>query len=120
MASIKKRKAKKITEPSDSKAKSKDEILKVRTIVTNVIVDNAVQMAERLVQSVTEGGQVTALKYLWEVSGLFPAGGVEESGEQDSLAKILIERMGLQEEPPAGGQSRPGDVESEELFSSPR
>ncbi len=73
-------------------------------------------MAARVVQSVTEGGQVAALKYLWEMSGLFPfeAG---ENGERDSLAKILLARMGLQGKVPAPTEDDDddSDVESEEL-----
>ena len=60
-----------------------------------------------------EGGQVAALKYLWEMSGMFPFE-VGENGERDSLAKILLARMGLQGKVPVIIGDEEGDVESEE------
>jgi hypothetical protein len=97
----------------DSKARTADEIQKVRNRVINVIFNNSEEMAKRVVQSVTEGGQVAALKYLWEMSGMFPfeAG---ENGERESLAKILLERMGLQGKVPVIVGDEDGDVESDE------
>ena len=113
MAKAKKSAAKKSTPRADCKAKSNEEIQKVRNKVRNVIVDSSVEMATRVVQSVSESGQAAALKYLWEVSGLFRADGEAESGEPDSLAKILLERLGLKEEPPTHGTYPEGYVESE-------
>jgi hypothetical protein len=112
-AKAKKASPKKITPGADSKAKTAEEIQKVRNSVTNLILSNSEEMAARVVQSVTEGGQVAALKYLWEMSGMFPfeAG---ENGERDSLAKILLARMGLQEKVPVIIGDEEGDVESEE------
>ena len=104
---------KKNTPTADSKAKTSEEIQKVRNRVTNVIFNSSEEMAKRVVQSVTEGGQVAALKYLWEMSGMFPfeAG---ENGERESLAKILLERMGLQGRVPVIVGDEDGDVESDE------
>lgn len=116
MAKVKAKKAapKKSTPRQDPKAKTAEEVQKVRNSVTNLILSNSQEMAARVVQSVTEGGQVAALKYLWEMSGLFPfeAG---ENGERDSLAKILLARMGLQGKVPVIAGDDEGDVESEEL-----
>jgi len=74
MAKTKAKKAstKKITPRADSKAKTSEEIQKVRNSVTNMILNSSEEMAARVVQSVTEGGQVAALKYLWEMAGMFP------------------------------------------------
>lgn len=105
---------KKSTPRQDSKAKTAEEVQKVRNGVTNLILKNSHLMATRVVQSVTEGGQVAALKYLWEMSGLFPfeAG---EDGERDSLAKILLQRMGLEGRVPVIAEDDEGDVESEDI-----
>jgi hypothetical protein len=116
MAKTKKSTVKKGAPQAVSPATSKKEMQKVRDEVRNVIVGRSVELAARVVQSVTESGQVAALKYLWEISGLFPADGEGENEEQDSLAQILIERLGLQEEPPRGGATGEGDVESEEAL----
>jgi hypothetical protein len=113
-AKTKKSTPKKNTPRRDPKAKTAEEVQKVRNGVTNLILGSSQDMAARVVQSVTEGGQVAALKYLWEMSGLFPfeAG---ENGERDSLAKILLARMGLQGKTPVIAEDDDGDVESEEL-----
>ncbi len=115
MAKAKKATPKKNTPQADSKAKTAEDIQKVRNSVTNMILSSSEEMAARVVQSVTEGGQVAALKYLWEMSGMFPyeAG---ENGERDSLAKILLARMGLQGKVPVIAGDDEGDVESEEEF----
>jgi hypothetical protein len=111
---VKKSAPRKIMRRVDSKAKTAEEIQKVRNSVTNLILNNSEEMAARVVQSVTEGGQVAALKYLWEMSGMFPyeAG---DNGERDSLAKILLARMGLQGKVPVIAGDDEGDVESEDL-----
>ena len=116
-AKAKKLVPKKSTPRRDPKAKTAEEVQKVRNSVTNLILDSSQEMATRVVQSVTEGGQVAALKYLWEMAGLFPfeAG---ENGERDSLAKILLARMGLQGKVPVIAGDDEGDVESEELHQS--
>jgi len=115
MAKTKAKKAtpKRITPRADPKVKTTEEVQKVRNSVTNLILNSSEEMAARVVQSVTEGGQVAALKYLWEMSGMFPfdAG---ENGERDSLAKILLARMGLQGRVPVIVGDEEGDVESEE------
>jgi hypothetical protein len=113
-AKAKKSAPKKVTPRRDTKAKTEEDIQKVRNSVTNLILSSSHEMAARVVQSVTEGGQVAALKYLWEMSGMFPydAG---ENGERDSLAKILLARMGLQGRVPVIAGDDEGDVESEEL-----
>src|SRR3989442_2525632 len=79
MAKAKAKKAapRKIGPRGDSKAKTAEEIQKVRNSVTNMILNSSEEMAARVVQSVTEGGQVASLKYLWEMAGRVPfqAGG---------------------------------------------
>ena len=105
---------KKSTPRRDSKAKTTEEVQKVRNGVTNLILKSSQDMAARVVQSVTEGGQVAALKYLWEMAGLFPYEG-GDNGERDSLAKILLERMGLQGRVPVIAEDDEGDVESEDI-----
>ena len=106
--------AKKAT-PADPKARSKEEIQRVQNKVTNVILDHSVDMATRVVQSITEGGHITALKFLWQTVGLFPAGNpAEEDENPDVLAKILLEKMGLDDAPPRKAETEAADVESDE------
>ena len=98
----------------DAQAKSKEEIERLRNKVANVILDHSVEMAMRVVQSVTEGGQITTLKFLWDVVGLFPEGKNAGDEDPDTLAKILLERMGLDDESPGEDGNRDGDVKSKD------
>ncbi|HUM07193.1 MAG TPA: hypothetical protein VLT90_17120 [Terriglobales bacterium] len=109
-----KARTKKSAPAPDPKAKSKEEIQKVQNQVANVILDSSVEMAARVVQSVTESGQITALKFLWDAVGLFSGRNHADDEDPDTLAKILLERMGLEDESPGEGGNRNGDVESKD------
>lgn len=107
--------AKRAATPADPKARSKEEIQRVQNKVTNVILDHSVDMATRVVQSVAEGGQITALKFLWQTAGLFPSGKpVEEDDSPDMLAKILLGKLGMDDDPPKKTETEAADVESDE------
>lgn len=95
-------------------AKTPEEIQNARNKVTNVIVDGSVEMTKRVVQLVSAGGNITGLRYLWEVAGMFPAAPGAESGAQESVAKSLLEKLGLYEELPGDEAGLEGDVESKE------
>jgi len=45
-----------------------------------------------------KNGHYLPMKYLFEVIGIFPASAVAESPEDDSLAKILLRKLGLDPE----------------------
>ena len=97
-------------------AKKPEDIQNVRNKITNAIVDESVDMAERIVQSVKEGGNATTLKYLWEVAGLFPAGPVAADEEQEPLARTLMHRLGFSMDALLAGKNKEeSDVESEAL-----
>jgi len=85
-----------------------------RNRVVNLIVDSSVDMTQRVVRSVSERGNVTALRFLWEVAGMFPTAPESEDSEQEASAKALLEKLGLYEELPGGEGDPEGDVESEE------
>jgi hypothetical protein len=96
--------------------KNPEEIQNVRNQVANVIVTASVDMTKRVVRSVSEGGNVVALRFLWEIAGMFPVSAPETSEEHDSVAKSLIESLGLYEEFPSShdeGSEMKADVESE-------
>jgi hypothetical protein len=118
-AQEKKATPKKNTPRVSCKAKTAEEIQKVRNTVTNLILGRSEEMTERVVQSVIEGGQVAALKFLWEMSGLYPFEAAENE-ENDCLAKILLERMGLEGQVPVIATDDEGDVESEDELDKPQ
>jgi hypothetical protein len=97
--------------------KKPEDIQNVRSKITNAIVDESVDMAQRVVQSVKEGGNATTLKYLWEVAGLFPAGPATASdADREPLAHTLMQRLGFSMDALLAGKNEDeGDVESEEL-----
>lgn len=93
-------------------ARTPEELQSVRNKVTRVIVDSSVEMAERMVQSVGAATSVAALRYLWELVGLFPVATAEAPEEQDSLAKELMRGIGLSEDLREAYPGPVGDVES--------
>ena len=96
-------------------AKKPEEMQRARNQVVNLIVDSSVEMTQRVVRSVSERGSVPALRFLWEVAGLFPTTAGSEDGDEGASAKALLEKLGLYGELPAGeADPEEGDVESEE------
>jgi hypothetical protein len=95
-------------------AKKPEEMQRARNQVVNLIVDSSVEMTQRVVRSVSERGSVPALRFLWEVAGMFPTTPGSEDGGEEASAKALLEKLGLYGELPAGEADPEGDVESEE------
>jgi len=97
-------------------AKKPEEMQRSRNEVVNLIVDSSVEMTQRVLRSVSEGGSLPTLKFLWEVAGMFPtaSGTTEESNQDAAVAKSLLEKLGLYEELRGDGAEPEGDVESEE------
>jgi hypothetical protein len=94
--------------------KKPEEMQGARNRVVNLIVDSSVEMTQRVVRSVSDGGNVPALRFLWEVAGMFPTAFGAEDDEQEAAAKSVLEKLGLDEEPREDEAEQEGDVESEE------
>lgn len=69
----------------------------LRQQITKLVTDNALAMVDTTIEHV-KNGQYQALKYLFEMVGLYPATTDEETPQEDSLAKILMKRLGISEE----------------------
>jgi hypothetical protein len=54
-------------------------------------------MVQQAIDAVNEEGQYQAIKYLFEMIGLYPAAPGDESPLHDSLAKTLLRQLGLPE-----------------------
>ena len=65
--------------------------------VTELVARNAVSMVQQAIDAVKEEGQYQAIKYLFEMIGLYPAAAEDESQAHDSLAQTLLEHLGLTE-----------------------
>ena len=71
----------------------------VRKKITDLVATAAVDMAQAAVDE-AEKGHITPLKVLFEMIGLYPATeAAGPEGGEDSLARTLLRRLGLPEEP---------------------
>lgn len=73
------------------------ELADLRRKITELVAQNAVPMVQQAIDAVREEGQYQAMKYLFEMIGLYPAGAESEPGAEDSLAQILLAQLGLPE-----------------------
>ena len=67
----------------------------LRRKITELVAKNAVAMVQNAIDAVNEQGQYQAIKYLFEMVGLYPAEGNDESEVQNSLAHTLLEHLGF-------------------------
>jgi len=51
-------------------------------------------MEQQAIDAVREDGQYQAIKYLFEMIGLYPAASQDESPMQESLARTLLDHCG--------------------------
>ena len=76
-------------------AGSAEELSELRRKISELVAHNAVPMVQQAIDAVREEGQYQAIKYLFEMIGLYPAGAEDESESQDSLAQVLLEQLGM-------------------------
>ena len=77
-----------------------EELSELRRKISELVAQNAVPMVQQAIDAVREEGQYQAIKYLFEMIGLYPAIVQEDSESQDSLAQVLLEQLGLATIPP--------------------
>src|SRR3954469_3406167 len=81
-------------------AAEQPDIPALRQKITDLVAQNAVAMVQCAIDAVNEEGQYQAIKYLFEMIGLYPAAPADDSPLQDSLAKTLLRQLGLPESMP--------------------
>ncbi len=69
----------------------------IREQITDLVGNEALGMVETTIAEV-EKGHYLALKYLFEMIGLYPTSGAEETPGEDSLARTLLRRLGFPED----------------------
>jgi hypothetical protein len=69
----------------------------LRGEISNLVCADAVEMVKKIIVQV-KGGQYQALKYLFEVIGLFPSTAMQDAPQEDSLAGMLLSRLGIRDE----------------------
>jgi hypothetical protein len=77
------------------------ELAPIQEHITNLVANRAIKMVDNTIAEVNKGHYL-AMKYLFEMIGLFPATTPTETIEEDSLAKTLMRRLGLPEETTPG------------------
>ena len=71
-----------------------EELSELRRKISELVAQNAVPMVQQAIDAVREEGQYQAIKYLFEMIGLYPAV-AQDLESQDSLAQVLLEQLGL-------------------------
>ena len=77
-----------------------EELSDLRRKISELVARNAVPMVQQAIDAVREEGQYQAIKYLFEMIGLYPANAQDDAESQDSLAQVLLEQLGLAPPPP--------------------
>jgi hypothetical protein len=72
------------------------DIANVRNQIANAVGGRAVQIVKTMIAA-AEKGHYLAMKYLFEMTGLYPATTAVENMEKDSLARILLRNLELPE-----------------------
>jgi hypothetical protein len=91
------------------------ELKGLRRKIAELVAQNAIPMVQQAIDAVREEGQYQAIKYLFEMIGLYPGAAQVDLPGQESLARTLLEALGLpdaEQEPaanekPARSKSRP-------------
>ena len=81
----------------------------VRQKITNLVGAEAGPMVESAIEEAHKG-HFGAMRYLFEIVGLYPADDSDAGPVDNSLAKTLLRRLGLPEEMPLQQQARENQV----------
>jgi len=84
----------------------------IRRKIANLVGAEAAPMVESAIEEAHKG-HFGAMKYLFEIVGLYPAGEAETGQSENSLARTLLHRLGLPEEPELGS-NLPGNPVTKE------
>jgi|SRR6476620_4164953 hypothetical protein len=107
-----KRGKKRASRVSGSKSRQGADLAAIRQQITDLVRNQAVPMVEITISEVDKG-HYAAMKYLFEMIGLYPAAVQEETQGEDSLARTLLRRLGLPEEPMLeAGIAKEGELDS--------
>lgn len=98
-----KREGKKPAKKSTDKANPPKAIGEVRENISELVRGSAKDIAKEVIR-VAKTGQLASARYLFEVAGLYPPAEQTGSKPDDSLAHVLLKRMGLPTEPVISGE----------------
>ena len=85
---------------SMKKVEENADLAKARKDIAGLVGSEAVNMARAVVDEALKG-ELAPVKYLFEATGLYPtpAEETESAPQEDSLARTLLRRLGMPEEP---------------------
>ncbi len=69
----------------------------LRQKITDLVARNAVAMVQCAIDGVMEEGQYQAIKYLFEMVGIYPSTGGDNDESEDTLSKVLLRHLGIAE-----------------------
>jgi hypothetical protein len=72
------------------------DLAEVRRQIDDLVRNRAIEMVETTIDQVGKGHYL-GMKYLFEMIGLYPATSTDDTPAQDSMAAILLRRLGLPE-----------------------
>jgi hypothetical protein len=70
----------------------------LRRKITALVAQNAVAMVQCAIDGVMEEGQYQAIKYLFEMVGIYPATAGDDDAPEDTLSKVLLRHLGVEEQ----------------------
>lgn len=74
------------------------DLTEIRRQIADLVGNGALGMVETTMEEVGKGHYL-GMKYLFELIGLYPAAAADDAPKQDSMAAILLRRLGLPETP---------------------
>lgn len=74
------------------------DLAEIRRQIEELVGNGAVGMVEHTIEEVANGHYL-GMKYLFEMIGLYPATSTKDAPVQDSLAAILLRKLGLADAP---------------------
>jgi hypothetical protein len=84
------------SEPQSHQLRAQIDPVALRRQIADLVRAEALQMVEKTIDEVHKG-HYQALKYLFEMVGIFPASGDEDNSREKSLAEILLRHLGISE-----------------------
>jgi hypothetical protein len=87
------------------------DMAEVRKELVQLVSNHAFEMVLRTIAE-AEKGHYAAMKFLFEMTGLYPPSDVGEKEEESGLAKILLERLGIELEPEWQDSAEPLPISS--------
>lgn len=83
----------------------------LRQKITDLVSRNAVAMVQCAIDGVMEDGQYQAIKYLFEMVGIYPATAGDNDVSEDTLSKLLLRHLGIAETGSENGCGSSGDIQ---------